>query len=279
LLSATEVTFSYGGAGAHERSRAAVRGASIHVGRGSVVGILGPNGSGKTTLLKLLAGVLQPATGAVELDGRNLRTFSRIALARRMAIVPQETHPAFDYTVLEMVLMGRYAHLGPFELERPDDLRIGRECLEATGTASLETRLFHTLSGGEKQRVVIASALAQATDLLLLDEPSSSLDLRYQLEVADLLRRLNRERDATLVLSTHDLNFAASICDSLLLIREGQVLAAGAPRQVLTPGHIRALYGVEADVQEHTRAGHLTVVPVRAADDGHDGDEGHRWVP
>jgi iron complex transport system ATP-binding protein len=175
-----------------------------------------------------------------------------------------------------MVLMGRYAHLGAFELEGPDDLRVARECLHATGTTDLEDRYFHTLSGGEKQRVAIASALAQATELLLLDEPSSSLDLRYQLEIAELLRRLNRERGATLVLSTHDLNFAASICDSLLLMRDGSVLVSGAPRDVLTRDHIRALYGVDADVQEHPRAGHLTVVPVRPADDL---DEGRsRWV-
>ena len=277
LLSATDVSFAYGAARRGTAARAAVRNASVEVRRGSVLGILGPNGSGKTTLLKLMAGVLRPDGGGVQLDGRDLRTYSRAALARRMAIVPQETHPAFDYTVLEMVLMGRYAHLGAFELERPDDLRIGRESLRATGTAGLESRQFHTLSGGEKQRVVIASALAQATDLLLLDEPSSSLDLRYQLETADLLRRLNGERGATLVLSTHDLNFAASICDSLLLIREGQVLVCGAPREVLTPDHIRALYGVEADVQEHPRANHLTVVPVRASDGGGTG-EGGTWA-
>ena len=277
LLSATDVSYSYGAARRGMPSRAAVRNASVDIARGCVLGILGPNGSGKTTLLKLLAGVLRPDTGVVQLDGRSLQTFSRGALARRMAIVPQETHPAFDYTVLEMVLMGRYAHLGAFELERPDDLRIGRESLHATGTAELESRQFHTLSGGEKQRVVIAPALAQATGLLLLDEPSSSLDLRYQLETADLLRRLNRERGATLVLSTHDLNFAASICDSLLLVREGRVLVCGAPRDVLTPDHIRALYGVEADVQEHPRANHLTVVPLRASDDrGTDG--GGTWA-
>ena len=214
-------------------------------------------------MLKLLAGILRPDEGSVSLDDRELRTFSRPALARRMAVVPQETHPAFDYTVLEMVLMGRNAHLGAFELEGPEDLRIARECLQATGTADLEPRLFGTLSGGEKQRVVIASALTQSASLMLLDEPSSSLDLRYQLEIAQLLRDLHDERGATLVLSTHDLNFAASVCDSLLLMREGRVLASGPTRQVLTPAHIRDLYGVEADVQEHERAGHLTVVAVR----------------
>ena len=279
MLSATDVTFSYAGVRGRAAVRPAVRQASVHVARGSIVGILGPNGSGKTTLLKLLAGVLHPDRGSVRLDGRELRALSRAALARRMAIVPQETHPAFDYTVLEMVLMGRYAHLGAFELERPEDLRIARECLAATGTAALEPRQFHTLSGGEKQRVVIASALAQSTDLLLLDEPSSSLDLRYQLEIAELLRRLHRDRGATLILSTHDLNFAASLCDALLLIRDGEVLASGSPREVLTPGHIRALYGVEADVQEHGRAGHLTVVPVRALDDAGQRGDGDRWAP
>jgi len=278
LLSATDVCFTY----VHRRrdrecDRAAVLDATLEVARGSRVGILGPNGSGKTTLLKLLAGVLRPDRGQVSLDGQDLRTFSRVELARRMAMVPQETHPAFEYTALEIVLMGRYAHLGAFEMERPGDLRVAGDCLEATGTSGLRDRLFHTLSGGEKQRVVIASALAQTTDLLLLDEPSSSLDLRYQLEIADLLRRLGRERGSTLVLSTHDLNFAASVCDALVLIREGRVIASGAPREVLTPAHIRALYGVEADVQEHARQGGLVVVPVRPAGD-HDTPAGGPWA-
>ncbi len=263
MLSASNVSFSYRLSRSRRDTRPAVLNVTVDVARGSILGILGPNGSGKTTMLKLLAGILRPDEGSVSLDDRELRTFSRPALARRMAVVPQETHPAFDYTVLEMVLMGRNAHLGAFELEGPEDLRIARECLQATGTADLEPRLFGTLSGGEKQRVVIASALTQSASLMLLDEPSSSLDLRYQLDIAQLLRRLHDERGATLVLSTHDLNFAASVCDSLLLMREGRVLASGPTRQVLTPAHIRDLYGVEADVQEHERAGHLTVVAVR----------------
>ena len=124
-------------------------------------------------------------------------------------MVPQETHSTFDFSVLDIVLMGRYPHLGPFELEGPDDLRIAREALAATGTTALERRAFDTLCGGEKQRVVIAGALAQASDILLLDEPTASLDLRYQLEIAALLTTLNRDRGTTMVLSTHDLNLAA----------------------------------------------------------------------
>ena len=278
MLSATDLSFTYGRRrSGREAGGPAVADATLHVAQGSRVGILGPNGSGKTTLLKLLAGVLRPDEGSVTLEGRDLRTFSRAGLARRMAMVPQDTHPAFEYTVLEIVLMGRYAHLGPFEMERPGDLRVARECLEATGTSALQHRPFHTLSGGEKQRVVIASALAQATDLLLLDEPSSSLDLRYQLEIADLLLRLSRGRSSTLVLSTHDLNFAATVCDALVLIRDGRLVAAGSPREVLTPAHIRTLYGVEADVQEHPRHGGLVVVPVRP--DGEGGPGGDRpWA-
>jgi iron complex transport system ATP-binding protein len=276
LLSAADVSFTYAGRrGARDRVRPAVADATLAIAKGARVGILGPNGSGKTTLLKLLAGVLRPDRGRVTLDGADLRALSRTVLARRMAMVPQETHPAFEYTALEIVLMGRYAHLGPFEMERPDDLRIAGDCLRATGTLALAARSFHTLSGGEKQRIVIASALAQATDVMLLDEPSSSLDLRYQLEIAELLARLNRERASTLVLSTHDLNFAASVCDTLVLIRDGRVMAQGAPRDVLTREHIRALYAVDAEVQER-RDGSLVVVPLRSA--GGD-DHESSWAP
>jgi iron complex transport system ATP-binding protein len=190
---------------------------------------------------------------------------SRRALARKIAVVPQETQTTFDFTVLDMVLMGRYPHLGAFELEGPADLAVAREALAATGTAPLAPRAFATLSGGEKQRVVIASALAQASDTLLLDEPTASLDLGYQIEIAALLARLNRDRGTTLVISTHDLNLAATLCAEIVLLRRGEVLARGATRDVLTAANVRALYGVDADVQFHPRAGHITVVPLARA--------------
>jgi iron complex transport system ATP-binding protein len=180
-----------------------------------------------------------------------------------VAIVPQETHPAFDYTVLEMVLMGRYPHLGAFQIEGPDDVRLAREALAATGTEAFEARYFGTLSGGEKQRVVIASALAQAADVLLLDEPTASLDLAYQLEIAALVTRLNRERGCTLVLSTHDLNLAAAVCDRVVLLREGRTLAAGPTADVLTPINIQRTFDVDAEVSRHDAAGHLVVVPLQ----------------
>jgi iron complex transport system ATP-binding protein len=161
-----------------------------------------------------------------------------------------------------MVLMGRHPHLGAFALEGPGDTAIARSAMAATGTAHLAGRSYMTLSGGEKQRVIIASALAQSPDLLLLDEPTASLDLGYQLEMAALLRELNRERGVTLVLATHDLNLAATLCDTLVMMRAGQVVARGQTADVLTPEYVRTVYGVRAEVAFHRSAGHLVVTPV-----------------
>jgi iron complex transport system ATP-binding protein len=240
-----------------------VQDVSVRVERGLVVGILGPNGSGKTTLLRLLAGMLRPESGAVTLNGKDLASLPRPVLARSIAVVPQETHLAFDYSVLEIALMGRYPHLGTFALEGPRDVAIAREALAATGTLALERRSFATLSGGEKQRVVIASALAQQAEILLLDEPTASLDLGYQFDIAALLTRLNRERGITIVVATHDLNFAAGLCSSLVMLAGGRVVAAGPTDDTLTAMSIQTLYGVVADVYPHHAAGHLTVVPLR----------------
>jgi iron complex transport system ATP-binding protein len=240
----------------------AVRDVSIDIASQSITGLLGPNGCGKTSLLKLLAGIVTPQSGHVTLDGQPLTSLSRRAVATQIAVVPQETHPAFDYTALEMTLMGRHPHLGTFQLEGPDDVTLAYDALSATGTLALAQRPYMTLSGGEKQRVVIASALAQQPRVLLLDEPTASLDLGYQLEIQSLLTTLNRNRGVTMVLATHDLNLAASICDRLVLMKSGSVIAQGPTDAVLTPARIRELYGVHASVEAHPLAGHLTVVPL-----------------
>jgi iron complex transport system ATP-binding protein len=260
LLRVDDIRFGYGPKGG---APLVLDGVSMFVRRGGLVGVLGPNGAGKSTLLRLMSGTRQPSNGRVWLEDRPLDAIPRRELARRIAVVPQETHLAFDYTVLEMVLMGRHPHLGVFEVEGPADLAAAREALGATGTAHLADRDFATLSGGEKQRVIIAAALAQASDMMLLDEPTASLDLGYQLELAGLLHRLNQERGMTMVVSTHDLNLAASLCRELVLLKGGRVIAAGPIAEVLTPDSISALYDVDADVRMHTGAGHLTVVPIR----------------
>jgi iron complex transport system ATP-binding protein len=266
-LDADDVTFGY------VANKPILRDVRFAVARGAFVGILGPNGSGKTSLLRLLAGTLTPSRGRIALDGVDLRELSRLAVARRLAVVPQETNLVFDYTVGEIALMGRYPHLGAFEVEGPTDLAIAREALEATGTRPFEDRLFSSLSGGEKQRVVIASALAQlgslgrngskrADQLLLLDEPTSSLDLAYQLEIASILTTLNRDYGLTIVVATHDLNLAAHVCDRLVLLREGRVFVSGETRQVLTPDLIRAVYGVTVDISPRGPSGRLNVTPL-----------------
>jgi iron complex transport system ATP-binding protein len=258
LLWADNVSFRYA-AGAP----LVVDGVTVRLAEGALAGILGPNGSGKTTLLRLLSGTRRPTSGRVLLGDRSLDRLSRRDAARQIAVVPQDTELAFEYRAIEIVLMGRHPHLGAFTFEGPEDLRIAQEALGATGTSHLADRQFHELSGGEKQRVVIAAALAQSAHLLLLDEPTASLDLGYQLEIASLLRTLNREHGVTMAISTHDLNLAASICRELILMRDGRVLAAGPASDVLTPDNIRRLYDVEADVQVNDTTGHLTVVPVR----------------
>jgi iron complex transport system ATP-binding protein len=258
LLAAEHVVFSYDAA-------TVVDDVSVEVTPGARLGILGPNGSGKTTLLRLLSGTLSPSRGHVRLEGAEIASTPRTALAQRLAVVPQETELAFDYSVLEMVLMGRYPHLGPFEVEGPDDLAASLAALDATGTRELADRAYRTLSGGEKQRVIIASALAQLDDrsshpaprppsppasagqaLLLLDEPTASLDLRYQLEIAKVLRRLHDERGISIVLSTHDLHFVRAVCTEVVLLSRGRVLARGPISDVLTPALIGDLYGIDA---------------------------------
>jgi iron complex transport system ATP-binding protein len=268
MLTASDISFAYGRRPQHgpaETGHCVLQDVSLEVDRGSIVGLLGPNGAGKTTLLRILAGILPPLTGRVLIDGRPIEQLTRRQLAARIAVVHQETHTTFDFNVMDMVLMGRYPHLGVFELEGPADQQIALEALAATGTDGLASRLFATLSGGEKQRVIIASALAQGSGMLLLDEPTAALDLGYQFEIAALLRRLNAERRTTMIVSTHDLNLAAALCKQMVLLKSGRVLAHGATQDTLTTDNIRQLYEVDADVQFHQRAGHLTVVPIARA--------------
>jgi len=262
LLQLAEVTFGYGERrSGRESPRAVIDGVSIDVAANELVGILGPNGSGKTTMLRLVAGVERPWSGHVRLDGTDVNAFPRRELARRLAVVPQETVLTFDYSALEIALMGRYPHLGAFEVEGPDDLAAAAAALESTGTTAFAERPFRTLSGGEKQRVVIASALAQLTGgpgptaqipgeasnaaLLLLDEPTASLDLRYQLEVASLLVKLRASSGITILLSTHDLRLAAKVCTRVLLLSRGRLLADGPPADVLTPALVGELFDVD----------------------------------
>jgi iron complex transport system ATP-binding protein len=223
-------------------------GVQLSVERGEMVGILGPNGSGKTTLLKILAAVLT-AEGDIKLNGRDIRTYRRPELSKFLAAVPQESQVAFPYTVAEIVLMARASRHNCFAFEGAHDLEVARKNMELTETASLADRYLHELSGGEKQRVMIARALTQEPEILLMDEPAAFLDLKHQLHTLALMRRLNREQGLTIVAAFHDLNLAAAFFPRLVILRQGKIYRDGSPQQILTEETIHQVYGVRVKVR------------------------------
>lgn len=235
---------------------------SFHAGKGECIGIIGPNGSGKSTLLKTLSKILKPDAGRVVLGGRGLEEYSTRELARNMAVVPQDTGIDFDFTCLEVVLMGRSPHMRRFEIEGRKDTDIALEAMLLTSTGHLRDRPFAELSGGERQRVIIARALAQQPSVLLLDEPVSHLDINHQIEILDLVSRLKAERGLVVIVILHDLNLAARYCDRLLLLSESRILAAGPPDAVLTREYIGAAFHANVLVKKHPVTGYLYVTPL-----------------
>ncbi|HLN62963.1 MAG TPA: heme ABC transporter ATP-binding protein [Symbiobacteriaceae bacterium] len=242
------VTCGYGGA-------PVLHGLSLTVARGEFLAVVGPNGCGKSTLVKLISRVLRPAEGRVLLAGRDLSGYKQRELARHLAVVAQETGAEFDFTVEEVVALGRLPHLARFRGETEADRRAVREAMDATGTLHLKDRLVTRLSGGERQRVMVARALAQEPGLLLLDEPTAHLDIAHQVELLDLTRRLNREQGLTVVAVLHDLNLAAQYAHRLLMMKDGAVFADGAPSDVLTEEHVAAVYGSRVKVTRHPEEG------------------------
>lgn len=216
--------------------------------QGEFVGILGPNGSGKTTLLNCVSGGLRFTEGIILVGGKDVRTTGSLEMARLVAMVPQDSAMTFDFTVEEIVLMGRYSHIDRFKFEDQKDYDAAKEAMEETGTWRLRDRLVTNLSGGERQRVVIARALAQEPKVLLLDEPTTHLDIRHQLEVLGLIRKLNETRGLTVLAVFHDLNLTGRFCDRVLLLDQGRIRASGTPIEVLTTPNIERAYGVEARI-------------------------------
>ncbi|MFD2753968.1 ABC transporter ATP-binding protein [Comamonas terrae] len=228
-----------------------VRDVSLYVAPGEFVGLLGPNGSGKSTLLRMIYRVLRPASGQVSVEGRDVWQSGARDNARAMAVLAQENGSEFEMRVRDVVLMGRTPHQSPFARDSEQDLHLVDQALRRMNAQALAERLFSTLSGGEKQRVLMARALAQQAPLLVLDEPTNHLDVRHQFELLNLIRGLG----LTTLAALHELPLAAHYCDRLYLLKEGALVARGTPAQVLTPDTIAEVYGVRALVQPSPRTG------------------------
>jgi len=232
---------------------------SFAIEAGEVFGVIGPNSAGKTTLLRLLTRVVAPARGEVRLEGRPLARLAHAELARRVAVVPQDAPRPFPFSVEQLVLMGRYPH-GPGRFfESDDDRALARAAMAATGTLELAALPLEQLSGGERQRAMLARALAQAPMLLVLDEPTSHLDLRYQAETAALIQRVNAERGMTVLLVSHDLNLAAEVCDRVLLLSRGRVACVGTPAEVLRREMLEDVFGCAVSVDVNPVSGRPVV--------------------
>ena len=235
---------------------------SLSLEEGEILSLIGPNSSGKTTLLKLMDGLLEPQRGKVFLDGEELDRLSRSRVAKRVAVVPQEMEVPFLFTVAEIVLMGRAPYLGRFGWETRKDLDIALEAMALTDVAELEERMFAELSQGEKQRVSMARALAQEPGVILLDEPASHLDINHQVEIHELIRRLNLEKNLTVLNISHDLNLAAEYSHRIALLHRGSIYALGTPSTVITEENIRRVYETTVMVEKNPISGAPRVTPV-----------------
>ena len=248
MLSAKDIHYSY-------NSHAVLRGIDLDVSAGEFVGIIGPNGSGKTTLLRALGGVITPARGHIHFEGSPVDRVNRVELAKRLACLTQTVNVNLPFTVRQVVLLGRNPHLKRFQRIGPADQQIASAAMTDAAVDHLAEKFVTEISAGERQRVFIAMALAQQPDLLMLDEPTSHLDIAHQVRIYELLARLHRDRSLTVVVVSHDLNLAAEYCQKLILLKDGTVACAGAAADVIREDILEPVYGTEVTVQTNPSTG------------------------
>jgi iron complex transport system ATP-binding protein len=240
-ISLQELSFSY-------RTQAVLQDINLEIPHQSLLALIGPNGSGKTTLLRVMSKALRPQRGTVMLDGQPLLSFSARKLARKLAVISSEQHFEFPFSVADVVAMGRFPHLNRLEKMSDEDWKIVDEAMERTCVRDFRNRSISQLSSGEKQRVLIARAIAQQPSILMLDEPNAHLDINHQIAIFNLLRTLNRQHQMTVIVVLHDLSAAAAFCETMVLLHRGRIVRTGTPAEVITEELIQQTYGAEVVV-------------------------------
>ena len=239
-----------------------LNGIDFSIERGKFISIIGPNGSGKSTLLKTLNNLYIPTCGSIKIDGKDINSFKKRDLAKEIALVPQDTSIDYDFSVEDIVLMGRHPYKKRFERENEDDYSIAREAMELTNTIKFSKKSIREISGGERQRVIIAKALAQNPRIILLDEPTSNLDINHQIDILNLLKKLNRERNTTVILVIHDINLAARYSDEIILVNKGRILSKGRPEDVISLKNIEETYNMKVAIEANKYTNSLYLTPI-----------------
>lgn len=244
------------------RDEKVIDGVSFEIEKGSLVSLIGPNGSGKSTMIKLLNNLYTPWEGTIFIEGKEISSFRRKELARKIALVPQNSSINYEFTVEEIVLMGRYPHKKRFQREDKEDREIVGKAMKDTNTYHLRDKAITEISGGELQRVIIAKALAQKPSIILLDEPTSHLDLNHQIEILNLLRRLNKEKNTTIIVAIHDINLATMYSDEIFMLSGGKIVDRGTPEKVITKGNIEFVYNLPVIVHRNKYTNSLSITPL-----------------
>jgi iron complex transport system ATP-binding protein len=255
VLSIKNLYFSY-------EDKSILSNINIDIEKGKFISIIGPNGSGKTTLLKNMSSVLIPDRGKVFFQGKDIREYSRKQLSRYMAYVPQSSYINFEFTAGDIVLMGRSPFLKPFESEKAEDIKIAEDAMRMTNVFEIKDKRITEISGGERQRVMIACALAQTPQIILLDEPVANLDIQHQVEILSVLKKLSKINKVTVITVLHDLNLSAEYSDLVVLLKEGKIIEYGPPKDIITEENIKNAYNANVYMTKNPMTGNPHVIPI-----------------